>query len=75
MKKEIRTDSTWAKLVERGHLTDILFGLRDGTNEHGHFVVSGMNVSGMEIIYQRNVSGMILIQSGANLYLNNNFLI
>lgn len=74
MENEIRIDSLWAKIREKGYLTDVLFGLRDGTNLHGHFIISGMGVSGMDIIYQRNVSGMELIVSGAKLFLNNNLL-
>jgi len=71
MKKEIRKGEKWAKVRKKRHLTDVLYGYRDGTNNHGHTVISGMNVGKGEIIFERTLSGMILTQSGANLCLNN----
>ena len=70
MKKEIRTEDKWIKIRKKKHITEVLYGFLDGTNIHGHTVISGMNV----ILYQRSVSGMLLTQSGANLILNDGVL-
>ena len=70
MKKEFRMGSIWAKIRKKNHLTDVLYGLTDGKDNHGHTIISGMSP-----IYQRNVSGAILIISGANLILNDGALL
>ena len=70
MKKEFRTENKWIKVRKKKHITDILYGFSDGTNNHGHLVISGMLVANCEVIYDRTISGMLLTQSGANLILN-----
>lgn len=69
MKEEIRIGSLWAKIRKKEYLTDVLYGFTDGTNVHGHTVMSGE-----EVIYQRGISGANLMVSGANLILNDNIL-
>lgn len=69
MKKKFRMNSIWAKIRKKGNLTDILYGLTDGTNNHGHTVISKIGP-----IYQRAVSGATLIISGTDLILNDNLL-
>jgi len=65
MKNIFREDNLWAKVREKKHLIDILYGVRDNTNNHGHRVISGS-----EAIYDRQVSGAILKISGSGLFLN-----
>lgn len=67
MKKEFRTESIWAKIRRKNHLTDVLYGIRDRTENHGHVVISAG-----EMIYQRQISGANLSISGSELFLNNN---
>jgi len=73
MRELIKTDSLWAKIRKKEHITDILYGLRDNTNNHGHTVISGADL--LNPIYQRDVSGAILLVSGANLILNNRIVL
>lgn len=70
MKKEIRIGNKWIKIRKKRHITDVLYGFADGTNFHGHFVISGMNVVNSEVLYDRTISGMLLTQSRANLIIN-----
>ena len=72
-KIEIRTNLTWIKIREFGTLKDYLYGLRDGTDNHGHTIID--MVSGMRLVHQRNISGMELMVSGNKLLLNNNLLL
>ena len=68
MKKEFRIGQTWIKVKKRRHLTDVLYGLIDNTNNHGHTVVSGAYT----IIYERPLSELSLKVSEANVLIINN---
>ena len=70
MKKEIRTDSIWMKIKGSGAKKEYLYGFRDGTNNHGHTVISGQ-----DLIYQRDISGANLVISEAILIFSDNNLI
>lgn len=65
MRKEIiRTDSTWIKKRVSGAIIDYVYGLRDGTNIHGHRVTNES-----EVIFQRDISGAYLVTSGVRVVL------
>lgn len=71
MKKAFRTNSgsIWVKIRKNNNLTDVLYGLTDGNNNHRHTVFRGASA-----IYQRDISGATLVVSGTALILNDNFL-
>jgi len=64
IKRRIESGLSWMEVNVSGARTSCVYGFNDGTNIHGHTVLSGS-----EIIYQRDISGASLIVSGANLVL------
>lgn len=72
VKNRIESGLAWMEVNTSGSRTDCFYGFRDGTDLHGHTVLSES-----EIVYQRDISGANLIISraglifsGANLILN-----
>ena len=61
-KRRIESGLAWMEVNISGSRTDCFYGLLDGTNVHGHTVLSGS-----ELIYKRDISGANLIISGASL--------
>jgi len=61
-KKRIENDLAWMEIKTLEPRIDCVYGFRDGTDVHGHTVLSGS-----EIIHQRDISGATLLISGANL--------
>lgn len=71
-KRRIESGLAWMEVSILGSRTSCVYGFCDGTNIHGHTVLSGNN-----IVYQRDISGANLIMSGSNLVVSgaNLFLI
>lgn len=62
IKRRIESGLSWMEVNVLGARTSCVYGFNDGTNIHGHTILSGS-----EIIYQRDISGANLIVSGASL--------
>jgi len=65
IKRRAESGTAWAEVSSSGARTSCVYGFCDGTNVHGHTVLSGSDV-----IYRRDASGASLIVSGAILILS-----
>lgn len=59
-KRRTESNDAWMEVNTSGSRTDCFYGFKDGTDIHGHGVLSGS-----EIIYNRSISGAVMILSGA----------